>query len=112
MIEAALSGNARVQIDISSVHGLGTVFDRKIEAGVYWAPGQSPVLGRTNIFVDWSEHPAKTREWFERSRVQELKARLSRPNGLEPPLTRISSFISKMMAYGARALMWPMAAAI
>ena len=34
MIEAALSGNARVQIDMSSVHGIGTVFDRKIEAGV------------------------------------------------------------------------------
>jgi phage terminase large subunit len=36
---------------------------------VYWAPGQAPIEGRTNIFVlDWSEHPAKTHEWFERLR--------------------------------------------
>src|ERR1700747_3002443 len=51
MIEAALSGNARVQIDMSSVHGIGTVFDRKIEAGVYWLPGQAPIRGHTNIFI-------------------------------------------------------------
>jgi Protein of unknown function (DUF541) len=33
MIEAALSGNARVQIDISSVHGLGTVRARRHNMG-------------------------------------------------------------------------------
>jgi phage terminase large subunit len=71
MIEAALSGNARVQIDISSVHGIGTVFDRKIEAGVYWHPGKRLTKGRTNIFVmDWSDHPAKTQGWFDRTKAQ------------------------------------------
>jgi phage terminase large subunit len=45
----------------------------KIEAGVYWAPGQAPVRGRTNIFVlDWSDHPAKTSEWFERTKAQSV----------------------------------------
>jgi phage terminase large subunit len=73
MIEAALSGNARVQIDMSSVHGIGTVFDRKIEAGVYWSPGQSPIRGRTNVFIlDWSDHPDKTKEWFERTKAQAI----------------------------------------
>jgi phage terminase large subunit len=33
-IEAALSDNTRVQIDISSVNGLGNVFHRKREGGV------------------------------------------------------------------------------
>jgi hypothetical protein len=56
MIEAALSGNARVQIDISSVHGLGTVFDRKIEAGVYWTPGKCQYRGAriSSFFVSTS----------------------------------------------------------
>jgi phage terminase large subunit len=32
-----------------------------------------PVRGRTNVFVlDWSDHPAKTREWFERTRAQAI----------------------------------------
>jgi phage terminase large subunit len=52
---------------------LGTVFDRKIEAGVYWSPGQVPIQGRTNIFVlDWSDHPSKTKEWFEQTRAQAI----------------------------------------
>src|ERR1700745_2224083 len=73
MIEAALSGNARVQIDISSVHGLGTVFDRKIDAGVYWAPGQDIIKGATNVFIlDWSDHPAKNNEWFSSKKAQAI----------------------------------------
>lgn len=65
-IEAALDDNTRVQVDISSVHGLGNVFHRKREAGVDWEPGQEVVRGRTNVFVfDWRDHPAKTQEWYE-----------------------------------------------
>ena len=66
MIEAALTDNTRVQMDLSSVHGLGTVFHRKREAGTDWEPGQEAVKGRTNVFVmDWRDHPEKTQAWHD-----------------------------------------------
>jgi hypothetical protein len=69
MIEASLSGNTRVQIDLSSVHGLGTIFHRKREAGVDWVPGHPAVKGRTNVFVmDWRDHPLKTQEWYDQEK--------------------------------------------
>ncbi|TNC14897.1 TerL protein [Methylobacterium terricola] len=67
-IEAALADNTRVQIDISSVNGLGNVFHRRREAGVEWVSG--PVTnGKTNVFVfDWRDHPAKDLAWYETRR--------------------------------------------
>lgn len=65
MIEAALGDNTDVQIDISSVNGLGNVFHRKREAGVEWngGPARNDV---TNVFVmDWREHPDKTQDWYD-----------------------------------------------
>ena len=63
-IEAALADNTNVQIDISSVNGLGNVFHRKRESGVEWTPGNT-VKSSTNVFiVDWSDHPHKTKEWY------------------------------------------------
>lgn len=68
-IEAALGDTTRVQIDISSVNGLNNVFHRKREAGLDWAPGQRAVSGRTNVFVfDWSDHPLKTKSWYDKRR--------------------------------------------
>ena len=65
-IEAALGDNTNVQIDISSVNGLGNVFHRKREGGVDWDVEVGAVKGKTNVFVmDWSDHPAKTHEWYE-----------------------------------------------
>ena len=65
-IEAALSDNTRVQIDISSVNGLGNVFHRKREAGIEWQPGTPALRGKTNVFVmDWSDHPEKTQAWYD-----------------------------------------------
>jgi len=67
-IEAALGDNTNVQIDISSVNGLGNVFHRKREAGVDW-PDRSP--GFTRVFVfDWSDHPEKTQEWYNQRRAK------------------------------------------
>jgi len=64
-IEASLSDNTRVQIDISSVNGLGNVFHRKREAGEIWTGGTA-IKGKTNVFImDWRDHPAKTNEWYE-----------------------------------------------
>ncbi len=65
MIEASLGDNTRVQIDISSVNGLGNVFHRKREAGTEWSGG--PVqAGVTNVFVmSWEDHPAKSTEWYK-----------------------------------------------
>jgi hypothetical protein len=62
-IEAALSENTRVPIDLSSVNGLGNVFHRRREAGADWTGKIVP--GRTQIFVmDWRDHPAKNEEWY------------------------------------------------
>jgi phage terminase large subunit len=66
LIEAALADNTRVQIDISSVNGLGNVFHRKREAGIEWHPGKLAQRGKTNVFVmDWSDHPEKTQAWYD-----------------------------------------------
>ena len=69
-IEAALADNTRVQIDISSVNGLGNVFHRRREAGADWTPGNL-VHGRTNVFVmDWRDHPAKTQTWYDERKAK------------------------------------------
>ena len=66
LVEAALSDNTNIQIDISSVHGLGNVFHRKREAGVDWAPGQPAIKNKINVLVmDWSDHPLKTQAWHD-----------------------------------------------
>jgi len=65
-IQAALDDNTRIQIDISSVAGLGNVFHRKREAGIDW-PGRQ--LGYTRVFIfDWSDHPEKTQAWYKQRR--------------------------------------------
>ncbi len=67
-IEAALADNTRVQVDISSVNGLGNVFHRRREAGVEWTGGEI-AKGATNVFVmDWRDHPAKSQEWYDARR--------------------------------------------
>jgi hypothetical protein len=69
MIEAALSQNTNVQIDISSVHGLGTVFHRRRESGIEWFPGKKMVKGRVQLFImDWRSHPKKTQTWYDLER--------------------------------------------
>lgn len=68
-IEAALSANTNIQVDISSVNGLGNVFHRRREAGEIWEPGRPMTKNRANVFIlDWSDHPAKTMEWYDRER--------------------------------------------
>lgn len=65
-IEAALGDNTNVQVDISSVNGLGNVFHRRREAGVMWQRGGSIEPGFTRVFVvDWRDHPGKTQEWYD-----------------------------------------------
>lgn len=66
-IEAALGDNTNVQVDISSVNGLGNVFHRRREAGVDWHPkGKKIGKGLTRVFVmDWRDHPEKTQEWYD-----------------------------------------------
>jgi hypothetical protein len=65
-IEAALSDNALVQLDISSVNGTGNVFHRRREAGIDWYPGGTFPKGRVRVFVmDWRDHPSKSQKWYE-----------------------------------------------
>lgn len=65
-IEAALGDNTNVQVDISSVNGVGNVFHRRREAGIDWEPGKKIERGFTRIFVaDWRDHPEKTQEWYD-----------------------------------------------
>jgi hypothetical protein len=71
LIEAALSETTRVQIDISSVSGLGTVFHNKREAGVDWSLEKGVVRGKTNVFVfDWSDYPGKDENWYREKRAK------------------------------------------
>lgn len=73
MIEAALSDNTNVQIDISSVNGPGNPFHNRREAGKDWEPGVEVDKVFANVFVmDWRDHPAKTIEWY---RARETKWR-------------------------------------
>lgn len=65
LIEAALSENTRVQIDISSVNGIGNVFERRRTNGIEWAPGMKMEKYKTYVFVmDWRDHPEKTITWY------------------------------------------------
>lgn len=71
MIEAALSQNTRIQLDISSVHGTNTLFHRRREAGREWFPGAKIEKGMVRVFVaDWRDHPAKTQEWYDTLRAK------------------------------------------
>ena len=64
-IEAALSDNTNIQVDISSVNGVGNVFHRRRESGIEWEPGAKAIDGKTNVFVmDWRDHPLKTPAWY------------------------------------------------
>lgn len=68
-IEAALSENTRVPIDLSSVKGMGNVFHRRREAGAEWTGKIVP--DRTQVFImDWSDHPAKSQAWYDRKKAQ------------------------------------------
>jgi hypothetical protein len=66
LIEAALSDNTDVQIDISSVRGTNNVFYRRRIAGEMWQAGEAMEAGRTKVFImDWRDHPLKTQEWYD-----------------------------------------------
>lgn len=66
LIEASLGDNTDVQIDISSVNGVGNVFYRKRMAGVEWHEGKKMPRRTTRIFImDWSDHPQKTQQWYD-----------------------------------------------
>lgn len=65
-IEAALGDNTNVQIDISSVNGIGNVFHRRREQGIVWTPGAVIPKGFTWVFImDWKDHPNKTQAWYD-----------------------------------------------
>lgn len=67
-IEAALADNTRTRIYISSVNGTGNLFHRLREGATVW-PSREPA--RIPFFImDWSDHPAKTREWYNARRQE------------------------------------------
>lgn len=71
LVEAALGDNTNVQVDISSVNGLGNVFERKRSAGVEWQPGASIEPGYTRVIVvDWRDHPEKTQAWYDQRKAK------------------------------------------
>ena len=77
LIEAAVSYNTSVQIEISSVNGPATVFQRKRDAGYLWAPGQPLIKDASNVFIfDRSDHPDKTDEWYKREKAIKVNAGL------------------------------------
>ena len=65
-IEAAVSECTNVQVDISSVRGVGNVFHRRRENGREF-DGVSVDKDYVNVFVlDWKDHPAKDQAWYDR----------------------------------------------
>lgn len=64
MIEASLGDNTNCQIDVSSVNGLGNVFHRKRESAEIWE-GETHENVVNAFLFDWSEHPAKSQEWYD-----------------------------------------------
>lgn len=71
LIEAALGDNTNVQIDISSVNGIGNVFYRRRQAGKIWHPGAEIEKGFTRVFIiDWKDHPAKSQSWYDTRRAR------------------------------------------
>lgn len=69
-IEAALSHNTNVQIDLSSVNGSSNIFARRRRAGIDWKPGENIERGKTRVFVfDWRDHPDKTQEWYNKRKI-------------------------------------------
>lgn len=70
-IEAALGDNTDVQIDMSSVNGLGNVFHRRRESGVLWSRGEKIDPGFTRVFVfDWRDHPEKNQQWYDQRKAR------------------------------------------
>ena len=70
-IEAALGDNTNVQVDISSVNGLGNVFHRRAESAIEWKPGAVIPAGQTRKFIfDWRDHPEKDQAWYDERRAK------------------------------------------
>lgn len=64
-IESALGDNTNVQIDISSVKGTATIFDRRCRSGEIWVPGKKIKRGIIKVFIlDWRDHPLKDEVWY------------------------------------------------
>jgi phage terminase large subunit len=64
-IEAALGENTRIQIDLSSVNGLGNVFHTSRENGIVWEVGMPIRRDCANVFImDWRDHPDKDEQWY------------------------------------------------
>lgn len=78
LIEAALGDNTNVQIDISSVNGVGNVFYRRRMAGQEWEPEKKMTKGATRVFVmDWRHHPHKTQAWYDQRKAKSTAEGLS-----------------------------------
>lgn len=71
LVEAALSENTDVQVDISSVNGSANVFYRRRMAGEIWYPGKAISSGITRVFIfDWHDHPGKSQDWYDKKRAK------------------------------------------
>jgi len=71
LAEAALGDNTNVQIDMSSVNGLGNVFHRRRESGVDWQVGAVIEAGMVRVFVfDWRDHPEKNQAWYDQRKAK------------------------------------------
>ena len=71
LIEAALGDNTNVQVDISSVNGLGNVFHRRRESGEEWYPGAKLTPGIPRVFImDWRHHPEKDQDWYDKRKAK------------------------------------------
>ena len=67
--DASLSHTTRCRIDISTTSGIGHPYQRKLQGGRIWEPGDELSKVQTNVFIfDWKHHPAKTQDWYDQGR--------------------------------------------
>lgn len=75
LVQAALDDNTHVQIDISSVNGLGNVFHRRRQSGMEWKRGHVIPSGFVRVMViDWRDHPEKTQEWYDQRKAANIRS--------------------------------------
>lgn len=74
LIEASLNNNTDVQIDISSVNGIGNVFHNKRKSGVIWDEFTIAERGKIYVFVfEWWQNPLHDQAWFDHQRDEKAR---------------------------------------
>lgn len=99
-IESALGDNTNVQVDISSVNGLGNVFHRRRESGSEWSRNSVIDRGVTRVFIiDWTHHPDKTQAWYDQRKAKAEREGLQHVFAQEVERNYSAAVLNTIIAY-------------